>query len=126
MNTKNYFLVSAVLNVLFGFSLVFLPDMMTQQYLADAASQNTATVLLCRLFGSLLLSLAVTLFIARDAGPSSARKGLILGGVLVQVAYVIVHGMAITQGVEKPFAWGTVGISVVMFLWGVAVMRSDK
>lgn len=126
MTTKNYFLVSAVLNVLFGVSLVFLPDMMTQQYLVDAASQNTATILLCRLFGSLLLSLAVGLIIARDAGPSSARKGLVAAGVIVQVAYVITHAMAINQGVEKPFAWGTVGISVIMFVWGVAVLRSDK
>ncbi|MFM7840124.1 MAG: hypothetical protein ACKO6K_11180 [Chitinophagaceae bacterium] len=126
MTTKNYFLVSAVLDVLFGVSLVFLPDMMTQQYLVDSASQNSATILLCRLFGSLLLSLAVGLFIARDAGPSSARKGLVIAAVIVQVAYVITHVTAINQGVEKPFAWGTVGISVVMFFWGIAVLRSNK
>lgn len=126
MNTKNYFIASAVLNLLFGFSLVFLPGMMTDQYLTDPATRTTASDMISRLFGIALMSLAVGGLMVRNSPSSTARNAWIVSAIIAQVGFVIVHVMAINQAVEKPFAWGTVGISVVMFIWGVTVWRKKE
>lgn len=126
MNTKNYFIASAVLNLLFGFSLVFLPGMMSDQYLTDPATRTAASDMISKLFGITLMSLAVGGLMLRNAPASTARNAWIVSAVIAQVGFVIVHVMAINQDVEKPFAWGTVGIAVVMFFWGIAVWRKKE
>lgn len=126
MSTRNYFIFIAILNLLFGISLIFLPNMMTDQYLTDSQTKNTTTDLLSRLFGVLLISLAVGSMIARNAAPSPARTGWIVAALIAQIGNLFIHISAITQGIEKPYALVNVVISSIILIWSIALLMKKE
>lgn len=126
MSTKNYLLVTGVINLLFGISLVFLPAMMTDQYITSPGMRSDVTDFLCKLLGVLLFSVAVGNFVSCSSEPSPARKAFVITGIIGDWGTVFVHIMAISHGIEKSFAWGTVGLLAIMGLWGLVVLKSNK
>lgn len=126
MNTKNYFLTSGVINLLFGISLVFLPGMMIDQYLTDPSLRSSVTDFICKLYGVVLLALSIGLISASSAGPSPARKALLLTGFVADWGTAIVHIIAINEGLQKSFAWGTVLLLFLIGVWALFLLRSNK
>jgi hypothetical protein len=126
MNTKNYFFVHSIVNLLFGVGLIFLPGMMTDQYLADPAMRTNVTDFISRLLGVVVLAIALGLYLSSTAGPSPARKAFLIASLVANWGNVFVHVMAINEGIEKSFAWGTVATLGFMGIWGLLVLRSSK
>lgn len=126
MNTKNYFLTAGVLNLLFGFSLVFLPSMMTDQFITDPSLRNSVTDFTSKLYGVNLIAIAIIQLSVTNAGPSPFRKAFIIGSCIANFVSVPLHIMAINEGIEKSFAWGTVVILLLMGIWGLLLLRSNK
>ena len=127
MNTKNLFTAVAVVCLLFGVTMAFMPDYIGNEYLADPTMINAGTRMVAQGYGTCLIAIAVALGYSRDAAPSVARKGLLFFILLSDLALIVIHTMAILNGVEKPTAWLTVVISVIFVGWsGLLLGREDR
>ena len=126
MNVKNLFTATAIINSLFGILLIFAPTMMTQEYLTNSSLENDATVFLGRLLGSVLISIGIAGWIARNTGPSIARRALLILTSIGSLGNCIIHIIAITGNVEKSFAWGTVLLAIILTIWGGQLLMKEK
>lgn len=127
MNTKNLFTAVAIVCLLFGITLTFIPDYIGNQYLTDPTMINSGTRLVAQSYGSSLIAIAVALGYSRGAGPSVARKGLVFFVLLSNLALIIIDTMGILNGVETGAAWLTVVISVVFVGWsGLLLGKEDR
>ncbi|MPR32492.1 hypothetical protein [Salmonirosea aquatica] len=126
MNTKNLFTCVAAVCLLFGITLAFMPEYIGNQYLADPAMMNPVTRMLSQSYGSSLIAIAVALGYARDSGPTFARKALVFFVLISNLALIVIHTMAILNGLETATAWLTVGMSVVFTAWSGMLLSQPE
>jgi hypothetical protein len=126
MNTKNLFTAVAVVCLLFGITLAFMPDYMGSQYLTDPTLINPVVRMLGQDYGFCLIAVAVALGYSRNAAPSVARKGLLLFILLSNLFLILVHTMAVLNGIEKATAWLTVVISIVFAVWSGLLLSKEN
>lgn len=126
MNTRNLFTAVAVVCLLFGIPLAFMPDYIGNQYLTDPTLMNPVTRLLGQGYGTCLIAIAVALGYGRNSAPSAARKCLVFFVLLSDLALIFIHTMAILNGIETPAAWLTVVISVVFTVWSGLLLSKEE
>lgn len=126
MTVKNLFIFVALMCFLPGILLTFAPDFMARQYLTNPASLNETAKFIAQGWGSMLIVKGIILWYCREAGPSLARKALILASLLENLALIALHLIAITNGVETAVAWGQVLISVVITVWSGLLLRQEE
>ena len=126
MNVKNFFTFAAILIALFGLSLVFAMDFMGQQYLTNPGWVNSAVKLLAQGYGTLLLALAVACWYLRDSEPSLGRSAMFLLLLVQNLALVVIHSIAVLNGVETSMGWVQVLIAVVFCAWSWMLFRQQQ
>jgi hypothetical protein len=117
MSVKDLFTAVAAVCMLFGFALAFMPDFIGNQFLTVPSMFTPATRLVAQGHGSCLMAIAIALGYCREVGPSVARKALVLLVLFSNLALVVIHTLAILNGIETAAAFLTVGISVVFASW---------
>ncbi|GAB3219668.1 hypothetical protein [Spirosoma arcticum] len=123
MNAKNLFTFVAVIVSLFGLGLTFAPEFMAGQYLTNPAWMNDGAKLVAQGWGTTLIAYAVGCWYVRDAGSSSGGKVMLLLVLLSNLALLVIHTMAVMNGVEKAIGWGQVILSLVLVVWSGMLFR---
>lgn len=126
MNTKNLFTFVAVIVSLFGLGLIFVPEFMAGQYLTNPSWLNDGAKFIAQGWGTTLLAYAAGCWYVRDAGSSSGGKVMLLLVLLSNLALVVVHTLAVLNGVEKAIGWGQVLLSLVLVVWSGVLFRQRK
>lgn len=127
MTTKNFFTYQAILNLIFGIPLLFVPQMLTDMY-GTPHTDTTGTVeTLSRAYGTALIGLGVCAFMVRQAQPSLARNAFLFATFVSGLLTIIVHVRAINLGFENYTGWVTVLLLVVLVVWsGLLVSKEDR
>jgi hypothetical protein len=123
MNAKNLFTFVAVIVSLFGLGLTFAPEFMAGQYLTNPAWLNDGVKLVAQGYGTQLIAYAVACWYVRDAGSSLGGKAMLLSVLLSNLALIVIHTMAVLNGVEKATGWGQVILSLVLVVWSGMLFR---
>ncbi|WP_461087252.1 hypothetical protein [Spirosoma gilvum] len=127
MNAKNLFTFIAVVVLLFGLGLTFAPEFMAGQYLTEPTWMNDGIKLVAQLYGTHLIAYAIACWYIRNDGSSSGGKVMLLSILLSNLALVLVHTMAVLNGVEKAIGWGQVLLSLVFVIWsGILFRQTDR
>jgi hypothetical protein len=111
MTLRTFFTVLAVLSFLFGIGFVLAPG----QVLANYGIETTAALALVgRLFGGVLRTLSVILWLAKDFRDEAAVRAVLLGALLGDVVDLVVATMGTLSGTSNALGWST----VVIYLYG--------
>lgn len=127
MNAKNLFTFVAVIVSLFGLGLTFAPEFMAGQYLTNPSWLNDGVKLVAQGYGTQLIAYAVGCWYVRNAGSSLGGKAMLLSVLLSNLALIVIHTLAVLNGVEKATGWGQVLLSVILAVWsGVLFRQTDR
>ncbi len=126
MTVKNLFIFVSLMCTLPGIPLTFATDFMAAHYLTNPDSVNETTKFVAQGWGSMLIVKGIFLWYVRDVGPSLARKAIILASLLENLALVVLHLIALNNGVETGVAWGQVLISVVIVAWSGMLFSKES
>ncbi len=118
MNLKTMFTISFVIFLLGGLSFVLIPEITLAQ--SGIADPDNAFILATRELGAVTLGFAVISWMARNAGPSKARDGIVAAIVVTSVLLGIVDTLAIVSGVSPAVNWVYVAINALLAI-GFAV-----
>ena len=100
--------------------------MLVDMYMTDKGAMSAALDFLARSYGTALVGLGFMAYMVRNAQPSLARYGFLLGTAVTGVLITGVHLRAIFQGVENNLAWGTVILLLIVTAWsGWLVSKED-
>lgn len=125
MTTKYFLRVSAIIGIAFGLGLLIFPAKIIAPYMIDdVVSEFTKSLGMA--YGTLLIGVALMLWMARNANISIARKAIITGIVLADALVGLVHIYAILNGIENKFAWGTVVLVFLLAIWGIKCLAQEK
>ncbi|MFN8357965.1 MAG: hypothetical protein U0Y10_26120 [Spirosomataceae bacterium] len=123
MNAKNLFTFVAIIVSLFGLGLTFVPDFMAEQYLTNPSWLNDGAKLLAQGWGTHLIAYAIGCWYVRNNTSSSGGKVMLLLVLLSNLALIVIHTMAVLNGVEKAIGWGQVVLSLVLVAWSGTLFR---
>lgn len=112
MKLKHLFTIHAV--IAFGNGLVFL--LVPVQYLSffGIAISGPDDIYINRLFAAALLTYALVAWFARNAGPSEARRAIVLGYFIPIAIGFIITLVGQLSGVTNAFGWLLVALYLVM------------
>lgn len=108
---KVFLSVAAVLMVLLGGGWLLVPEAMLGRW---GVKTDSVGVFLGRRYGTMLLGYATILWLARGAGPSSARSAILSGGALVAALVATVGVTGVVSGTIGPGGWPTVFVEAVL------------
>ncbi len=112
MQQNPFFVIVAIVTVLFGLAFLFIPDQLASWY--GTAAIDNLTRLDGRYLGSTLIGLAIIYFMARDQGASSALTGLLWGGLVANVIELVIVFVATTGSVLNALGWVNVVIHILL------------
>jgi hypothetical protein len=117
--TRNLFIVTAVIEVGTGLGLVALPSLLSTLVL-DSSLDTPVALTVARIAGVALLALGVACWLARHDGQSRAAKGLVGAMVLHNAAIATVLAYAgVGLGLSGIGLWPTVLVHAAMTVWCV-------
>jgi hypothetical protein len=114
MTAKTVFTLHAIVCIIFSVQLIFMYDMMVQQYDVSPLPIGGGTIVAARSYGFLMLAVAIAFLYARNAAPSVGRKALLLLGILANIPLIFIYTHAVMANIEKPIGWGIVVICTVL------------
>ena len=90
MSTNNFLIVSAIVALLFGVGLLFVPTTIIEPYMVNPEISPSMEIL-GRAYGTSLVGIALMFWTARKAYPSIARKAILIGAVTANILVGIIH-----------------------------------
>ncbi|WP_080238839.1 hypothetical protein [Spirosoma rigui] len=127
MNAKNLFTFVAVIVSLFGLGLTFAPEFMAGQYLTNPAWLNDGVKLVAQGYGTQLIAYAVACWYVRNAVSSLGGRAMLLSVLLSNLALIVIHTLAVLNGVEKATGWGQVILALILSIWsGILIRQTDR
>jgi hypothetical protein len=112
MNLRTFIIISAVLALIYGLGLVFMPVTLLSMYgFGIGASEK----LLSQFFGSELLVLGVIAWLSKDSTGTSVRP-LVTGNVVGNTVGTIVSLIGVLNGTMNAVGWSAVGIYLFLTL----------
>ncbi len=125
MTLRNLFIFNAVVNLLFGATLVLFPMILVDMYLVDSSQATAALLVIARAYGGLILGLGVALWSARNAQASLGRRALLQMVVVANAIAAAVYVFAILTNVYNSMGWNIVAINVVLTVWGGSLLAKE-
>ena len=124
MRPKVALSIGAVLALIFGLALTFVPEQMLASF---GLASSTAGLVLSRDLGVVLIAVGVLNWMARNAQPGPALTAILWGNLLVQIFDVVLDSWHITSGQISEAGWGGVGLHVVLgVIFALAILRPQK
>src|SRR4026207_2035836 len=123
MAARNLLIVSAVVETSTGVTLLLLPSLVAG-LLLGASLGTPAAVVVGRMTGAALLSLGGACWLARDDGPSRARRGVVAAMLLYNCAAgaVLAHAGAGVRLVGV-LMWPAVALDAALAVWCIVCLR---
>ena len=113
MKLSTLFTLNAIVSTMFGLTFVFVPETAMSFY---GATLSPGGALIARLFGAVLLGVAVLTWFVRNAGESEARKAVIISRFFCETFGFIVALFGQLAGAVNALGWSTVAIYLVFAL----------
>ena len=117
MTTKFFFIAQALVSLVYGLQLLFVPTMLEAVFTSQTLEVSGVLDIISRGYGTLLTAVGIAYWTARDAGASLARRSMLLLPIIGNTLVTIVHIRAILQGTENALGWTTVLITAVLAVW---------
>jgi hypothetical protein len=113
MKLSTLFTANAIVSALFGLTFVLVPGTAMSFY---GVTLSPGGLFIARLFGGVLIGVAVLTWSARNAGDSEARKAIVLSRFVCETVGFIVALLGQLAGVVNALGWSTVAIYLVFAL----------
>jgi hypothetical protein len=111
MTLRSFFTILAVLSFLFGIGFLLAPSQVLANY---GIETSPALALVGRLFGGVLLTLSVILWLAKDCRDEAAVRAVLIGALLGDAVNLVVAAIGTLSGVSNALGWST----VLIYLYG--------
>lgn len=125
MTVKNLFIFDAIVCLVFGLPFIFIPQDLAKLFLTDPALTDGAITTFCN-YGIMLSCAAIGLLLARNAMPSTARKGLLIfiatAGTLTSINLIY----AVLSGIENCKGWLGIIPTIIICIWEFGFYRKKK
>ncbi|MBX2816044.1 MAG: hypothetical protein KTR24_08600 [Saprospiraceae bacterium] len=126
MRIKLFFLLSALVCLFFGVSMIFAQEAMGDTYLVTPEEMTPGLRLTGLIYGVLLIGFGVGLLMVRRASMSYGRRAMLAATVVSDLLVAAVHIYAISAGWENAMGWSTVALVVVLGVWGCLLLMREK
>ena len=104
LTLRSFFTILAVLSFLFGVGFVLAPGRVLANY---GIEYSPSLALVGRLFGGLLLTLSVILWLAKDFRDETAVRAVLLGALIGDVVNLVVATMGTLSETSNALGWST-------------------
>jgi hypothetical protein len=122
MVARTLLIVTAVVETPLGVMLLLSPPLVAR-LLLGASLDPPATLIVGRIAGAALLSLSAACWLARDDGPSRARRGLVAAMLLYNsVALAVLANAAVGGRLVGVLMWPAVALHAVLAVWCIAAI----
>jgi hypothetical protein len=112
MQRNVFLMIAAVITALFGVALLLFPNEIAAVY---GTSFNASGVIVARISGASLLALAIMVWGARDGDAAETMRGILLGGLVVNVCDLVVAYLATSSGVwASGIGWAQVVLHILL------------
>ena len=120
--TRTLLIVTAVVEKPLGAMLLLSPPLVAR-LLLGASLDPPAALIVGRIAGAALLSLSAACWLARDDGPSRARRGLVAAMLLYNsVALAVLANAAVGGRLVGVLMWPAVALHAVLAVWCIAAI----
>jgi hypothetical protein len=116
---RRFLALAAIITLINGVLYTLIPDKLLPNYAIAVAS---GSVLGFRLFGASLLTFGLILWFLRDSREWIARRGLLIGASVGNIAGLIVSTVATINGAMNGAGWlfvATYGLLLLGYLWSL-------
>ena len=118
------FLVYLIAEVIFGVGFLLSPALMMDP-MGVTLDETSATF--ARLFGSLIISIPVLLFLVRKSQSTEFRRAVAYCAFTYLLLSTIILLITQLKGLMNPLGWGIVMIHFVFMVWfGYYIINKDK
>jgi len=122
MNTL--FLVYLIVEAIFGIGFLFVPDLVMAPM--GVTLDDTSTTM-ARMFGSLLISIPVLVFLARKSSSTEFKRGVMYCAFIYLLASTIILLITQINGLMNSMGWSIVILHLVfMLLFGYYLLMPGK
>ena len=123
---RKLLIVTTLVETPIGLMLLLSPPLVAELLLGVSLA-TAAALIVGRIAGAALLALGVACWLARDDGPSLARRGLLAAILLYNCAAGAVLAHAGVAGLVGVLMWPAVALHAALAVWcGVATAYSAK
>jgi len=123
-STRWLLIVSALVETAAGVALLLSPALVAGVLLGTPLDAPAALIV-SRVAGAALLSLGSACWLARDDGPTRARRGLVASMLLYNcAAFAVLAHAGAGVGLVGVLLWPTVALHAAFAVWCVACLRS--
>jgi hypothetical protein len=123
---RKLLIVTAFVETPIGLMLLLSPALVVA-FLLGASLDAPAALVLARTAGAALLSLGGACWLARDDGPSRARRGLVAAMLLYNsIAVAILTSAGAGVRLVGVLMWPAVAVHAVLAVWCIACLRSGS
>ena len=95
MKRQTFFIIAAIVGVLFGLVMIASPDKMMD---GMGSQPNASTNVLLQVVSILLISIGLITFLARKDEGSVSLRAIIIGSILMHIALIPIDWIAYLQG----------------------------
>jgi hypothetical protein len=113
MKLGNLLMAGAVVTLIFGLSLVFIPVALFSLY---GITVTDAGIVLARLFGAAFLGFTVLNWSARNAADSEVLRGIVLANLLMDAVGFVVTLLGQLAGLANALGWSFVALYLLFGL----------
>jgi hypothetical protein len=126
MVARKLLIVTALVETPIGLMLLLSPALVVA-FLLGASLDAPAALVVARMAGAALLSLGGACWLARDDGPSRARRGLVAAMLLYNsVAVAVLASAGAGVRLVGVLMWPAVALHAVLAVWCIACLRSGS
>jgi hypothetical protein len=124
--TGKLLVVTALAEAAVGLTLLLSPPLVAR-LLLGVSLDTPAALIVGRIAGAALLSLGGACWLARDDGPSRARRGLVAAMLLYNgAAGAVLASAAAAVRLVGVLMWPAVALHAVLAVWCIACLRSGS
>jgi len=126
MVARKLLIVTALVETATGLILLVSPTLVVA-FLLGASLDAPAALVVARMTGAALLSLGGACWLARDDGPSRARRGVVAAMLLYNtVAVAILASAGAGARLVGVLTWPTVVLHAALAVWCIASLRVGR
>ncbi len=126
MTSRNFFLFQAFVALAYGIPLLLMPEAFMNLSAVSKVEMTTKFDLIARGYATVLIGVGIASIVARNAGPSIARRGFFALALVTNTLVIIVGIGALLRGEEKSSGWITIVMTAILLAWSGMLWSKDK